>query len=222
MKSLKLKYRVINTIFNSFLIAMIFCSCEQKTEKKLPILGERQLSAQNDTIYHKIADFEFTSQENQKITNETFKGKIYITDFFFTTCPSICPRMKSQMLRVYEKYKTNPKVVLLSHSIDTRHDSVPVLKAYAKKLGIENAEKWLFVTGIQEKIFKMAENYFITAQVDADAPGGYIHNGFFVLVDDKRLVRGAYDGTDPIAVDRLLLDIEVLLAELNQQKNGKL
>ena len=201
-----------------FYIVFIFSLLACKEAEKLPILGERQVIEREkdgkvftDTIYHTIPEFSFVNQDGQKVSEKTFEGKIYVTDFFFTTCPSICPKMKQQMLRVYEKYKNDDRILLLSHSI-SREDSVPILKSYAKKINIETA-KWHLVTGDWNKIEQMAKKYFVGVQEDPNEPGGYLHNGYFVLVDKQKHIRGAYDGTNPKEVDKLLSDIDILLDE---------
>jgi len=198
------------------LLVLSFFSCEKS--EKLPILGERQVIEREkdgkivfDTLYHSIPEFSFTNQEGVNVSEKTFESKIYVADFFFTTCPSICPKMKQQMLRVYEKYKKDDRILLLSHSI-SREDSVPVLKNYAKKINIESS-KWHLVTGNWNDIEKMAKKYFVGVQEDPNEPGGYLHNGYFVLVDKQKLIRGAYDGTNPKEIDKLLVDIDKLLDE---------
>ncbi|MDX1904728.1 MAG: SCO family protein [Thermonemataceae bacterium] len=202
------------SLFTLVLLWLVACQKEQK----LPILGERQAvqrekdgKMMTDTIYHKIPAFSFVNQDGEKVTEKTFEGKIYVTDFFFTTCPSICPKMKQQMLRVYEKYKSEDRFLLLSHSI-SREDSVPVLKAYAKKINIET-KKWHLVTGKWSDIEKMAQQHFVGVKEDPNEPGGYIHNGYFVLIDKSKHIRGAYDGTNPKEVDKLMTDIDILLNE---------
>lgn len=157
-------------------------------------------------------DFRFINQDSAEVTPKTLEGKFYVTDFFFTTCPSICPKMKSQMLAVYDEFKDRDDLILLSHSIDTRHDSVTVLKDYADRLGVE-AKDWLFVTGQKQDIFDMAKTYMITAYEDGNVPGGYMHSGHFILVDKKRQVRGYYDGTDPEDTKELIRDIKKLIDE---------
>lgn len=190
---------------------MALCSCEN-TSRKLPILGERDF-VNGDSVYHTIPDFKFTNQDGVEVSNKTFEGKIYVSDFFFTTCPTICPVMKKQMLRVYEKYKENPQVGILSHTIDPRHDSVQVLKEYAARLGVKNP-MWQFVTGEKDKIYAIGEkSYYVTAGEDSTAAGGIIHSGAFILVDKKRRVRGLYDGTKEEEVTKLIKDMEVLLNE---------
>ena len=190
---------------------MALFSCEN-TPRKLPILGERDF-VNGDSVYHTIPDFKFINQDGAEVTNKTFEGKIYVSDFFFTTCPTICPVMKKQMLRVYEKYKENLQVGILSHTIDPRHDSVQVLREYATRLGINNP-MWQFVTGEKDKIYEIGEKaYYVTAGEDSTAAGGIIHSGAFILVDKKRRVRGLYDGTKEEDVTKLLKDMEVLLNE---------
>ena len=150
------------------------------------------------------------------ITNDTYIGKIYVADFFFTSCPSICPIMKVQMLRVYEEYKTNNTVMLLSHTIDPEYDNVKVLHDYATRLEVESS-KWHFVTGEKPTIYDMAQtSYYVATRENDKAPGGYEHSGAFILVDDQKRIRGVYDGTNAEAVDKLIADIRTLLVEVNE------
>ncbi len=197
------------------LLFCFFSSCENNTSSNdklpLPILGEKEI-VDGETVYHTISDFEFIDQDSTIINNATFKDKVYVVDFFFTHCPTICPKVKQQMLRVYDKFKEDDRVVLLSHTIDTPRDSVPRLKVYANRLEV-SSDKWHFVTGDKDKIYSMAKEYFITALEDADAPGGYDHSGVLVLVDKNRNVRSFGNGLNPEEVDRLLTDIEKLLHE---------
>jgi protein SCO1/2 len=166
-----------------------------------------------DTIYHTIADFSFIDQDSMIVTNKDFEDKIYVADFFFTSCPTICPLMKSQMLRVYEKYKNNDEVMILSHTIDPEHDTIPLLKSYAERLGI-SGPKWRFVTGSQDDLYDIGqESYMVATSEDKLEPGGFIHSGAFILVDKEQRVRGIYDGTKEDQVDKLINDIPVLLQE---------
>lgn len=188
-----------------------FSSCENKVQE-LPILGERDF-IDGDSVYHTIGDFAFVNQDSMSVTPQTFDGKIYVADFFFVSCPTICPVMKREMLRIYEKYQDNPQVALLSHTIDPRHDSVAVLKQYADGLGVKTSS-WHMVTGDKKAIYDLAlKSYFVTAQEDStqqDA-GGIIHSGAFLLVDKERRIRGQYDGTKTEEVDRLMQDMDRLL-----------
>lgn len=206
-------------LFWVFLLPLV-PGCELFSEKKLPIMGWRDVKQVSrdgkvgyDTIYHTIPDFAFVNQDGALVTNKTFHDKIYVADFFFTSCPTICPIMKTQMLRVYEKFKDNDDILLLSHSIDPVYDSVPVLKVFSDRLGVDS-RKWHFVTGDKDEIYEIGEkSYMVTAQEDADEPGGYLHSGAFILVDKERRIRGFYDGTKELEVDRLIRDIPTLLKE---------
>jgi protein SCO1/2 len=185
-------------------------SCSKNTEK-LPILGNSTITGK-DTIYPKIKNFSFIDQDSTIVTNETFKDKIYITDFIFLSCPTICPRMTTQLSAVYKAYKDNASVYFLSHTIDPKNDSIPRLKAYATNLGVNT--HWHFVTGNRDDIFKIAtESYFATVYPDAKEPGGYVHSGGLLLVDKDRHIRGVYDGTNPAETKRLIADIQILLKE---------
>ncbi len=205
------------------IIWLLVTSCNTKNDR-LPILGRTEIKnvtfegkVKADTIYHSIRDFSFTDQDGNTVTEGTFKDKIYIADFFFTTCPTICPIMKTQMLRVYEKYKDNPNVLILSHTIDPKHDSISVLHDFAERLGVVS-NKWHFVTGDQDDIYDIGQNYYmVTSLEDPDEPGGYIHSGAFLLIDKSRRVRGMYDGTLEEKVDLLLKDIDRLLQEYGEK-----
>lgn len=196
-----------------FLIVSGFAACMQSpSDSTLPILGERDISPAGDTVYPTIPDFSFVDQDSQTVTNATFAGKIYVVDFFFIHCPTICPKVKKNGLRIYEKYKNDDRVVLLSHSIDIRNDTVAALKRHAEKLGID-AKHWHLVTGDHDEIYGIADNYFSVATEDPDVPGGFDHSGRLILVDKNRHVRSFCDGTNAEEVDRFMKDIDRLLAE---------
>lgn len=209
-------------LFSILGIIFLFSNCTEKegeNDKTLPILGnwhvdsfEMEGKTVTDTVYHKIAAFSFVNQDSVKITNADLEGKVYVADFFFTTCPTICPVMKTQMLRVYEKFKDNPNFKILSHTIDPKHDTVALLKDYSQRIGVENASTWHFLTGDQEKIFEIGQtSYLTTAMEDQQEPGGFLHSGAFVLVDQNGRIRGVYDGTKEDQVNRLMNDIPKLL-----------
>lgn len=199
-------------LFFLFLNLLACSSGGDSGNGKLAIFGEREIAANGDTIYHSIPDFSFVDQDSNVITNQTFQDKIYVSDFFFIHCPTICPKVKAQMMRIYEKFEDNDRLAMISHSIDTRNDTIPALKAYADKLEI-NSNKWHLVTGEKDLIFSIADEYFTTALVSDDAPGGFDHSGEIMLIDEQRHIRSHANGTDPKAVDQLLLDIEKLLNE---------
>jgi len=196
-------------IFAVFIAALVSCASK---ETSLPIIGERDVE-NGDTTYHTIAHFQFVDQDSALITNDTYRGKIYVADFFFTSCRTICPIMKTQMVRVYEATKDMPDVMLLSHTIDPEYDTVALLHDYAERLGAES-KRWHFVTGVKDSIFKIAQtSYFATAMEDKADPQGFIHSGAFLLVDKKGRIRGKYDGTKEEDVNRLVIDIKRLRKE---------
>ncbi len=194
-------------------------ACQQPTVKTLPILGSREPVTEvvdgqtvTDTVYHTIADFRLLNQDSVFIDNRTFDNGVYIANFFFTHCPSICPTMQRNLLKVYEKYKGDERVRFLSHSIDFRYDSPSVLKTYAEKLGVTN-DQWQFVTGSKAEIYGLSDSYMVYTKEDAAVPGGYDHSGHFLLVDQSRHIRGAYDGTDEAQLELLFDDLATLLKE---------
>ena len=192
----------------------VFMGCDSSSKVGSEIfVPEYDEKAPLPVIKDSVPSFSFTNQEGETVTDETFKDKIYITDFFFTRCPTQCPAMKVQMLRIYEKYKNNDKVVLLSHSIDTKNDTVQKLKVYADNLQI-SAKKWHFVTGERAEIKKMAKAYYIPYEEDANEPGGYLHSKRFILMDGQGRMRGSCsDGTNADDTSVFLKDIEKLLNE---------
>lgn len=199
------------------LLFLTACSEPTATTRRLPHLGEPDITTSGDTLWPTVPTFRLRNQDSALIRPASFAGRVYLTDFFFTTCPTICPGMQRQMLRVYSRYKGNPRLAFLSHTIDPAHDSVPVLRAYARRLGVRDARQWHFATAPRDTIFSLARQYLVSAQLDPAAPGGAVHSGAFVLVDPQRHIRGIYDGTNPAEVDRLLLDLPLLLAEFNPQ-----
>jgi protein SCO1/2 len=198
--------------FPLFALCFLLGCCTQKKEEKLPIFGEREVLG-GDTVYHKINPFQFVDQDSAVITNETVKNKIYVADFFFTTCRTICPIMKTQMLRVYDSIKNDQDVLLLSHTIDPEYDTVGLLHDYADRLGVKS-DKWHFLTGNKDSIYNIAQkSYFATAMEDKTEADGFIHSGAFLLIDKHQRIRGKYDGTKEEDVNRLLGDIERLKKE---------
>lgn len=205
-------YIAISVVSGFFL-----ASCIEKKEEKLPIYGERKVAGQ-DTVYHTIHNFRFVDQDSAVITADTFKDKIYVTDFFFTSCRTICPIMKTQMLRVYDSIKNDPQILLLSHTIDPEYDTVGRLHDFAERLGVDS-KKWHFVTGNKDSIYNIAQkSYFATAMQDKSEPDGFIHSGAFLLIDKEKRIRGKYDGTKEEDVNRLLGDIQKLEKEYHEKK----
>ncbi len=193
-------------------------TCNSGNKEKLPFIGPKEVvskegngKATKDTIYHKVPDFRFIDQDSQVVTQKTFENKVYVADFFFTSCPTICPKMTEQMYRVYKEYKDNPKVMFLSHTVDPKRDTPGTLKNYANKLGVDST-RWKFVTGHKDSIYRIGKKgYMASAKKDSAAPGGFLHSGQFFLVDEKRRIRGIYRGTKTESVDDLMSDLDQLL-----------
>lgn len=172
-------------------------------------------SVQNVQKLHRVGSFNLTDQDNKTVTENDFKDKIYITDFFFVTCPTICPKMATQMQRVYLEFIDNNEILFLSHTVMPEKDSVPVLKEYANKLEV-NTNKWKFVTGDKKQIYNLARKTYFAAISEGDGgPDDFVHTENFVLVDKEKRLRGFYDGTSEKDADRLIKDIYTLLEEYN-------
>ena len=170
-------------------------------------------SVQGVTKLHRVGAFSLINQEGKTVTEKDYQDKIYVTDFFFVTCPTICPKMTKQMLRVYSEFKSNNEVLFLSHTVMPENDSVSVLNEYAKKHNID-ANKWNLVTGDKKQIYDLARKTYFAAITEGD--GGvddFIHTENFVLIDKEKRIRGFYDGTSENDVDRLINDINTLLNE---------
>ena len=189
-------------------------------EKKLPIYQPNMVKFQlvDSTIqhikrFHKIDDFSLVNQNNAIVTNETYDGKIYIADFFFTTCPGICPIMKENMIVLQDEFINDEDILLLSHTVTPEIDSVPVLKKYSQEQGVLDS-KWNMVTGDKKQIYELARKSYLVAE-DIESPIQYdmIHTENFVLVDSKRRIRGFYDGTDSNVMKDLINDIKILKKE---------
>lgn len=188
-------------------------------------LGKKSLAANGkDTIYHSIEPFSFINQNGETITEKNYEGKIYVADYFFTTCKSICPKMATELLRVQDKFAyTKGQIQILSHTVNPENDSVSVLKAYSEMIHA-NTSTWNFVTGDKKQLYDMARNsYLLNATSGDGGPDDFIHSEFLVLVDKEKHIRGMYDGTDIKAVNSLLDDIKVLIAEytIKENKNKK-
>jgi len=197
--------------------------CGESSEKKLPILGQREAVSKQvngetvvDTVYQTVPPFSFINQDSVEVTNKDFDQSIYVTDFFFTSCPSICPIMSKNLLKVWNKYKGNEEVKILSHSIDPKYDTPWVLKRYANKLGV-TGNQWQFVHGSQEAIYSLADKYMVYVKEDQNAPGGFEHQGWIMLVDKDKRIRGAYDGTNDEQVAQLMKDMDLLLREYHHE-----
>lgn len=201
-----------------FLLIFMLQGCKDK-QKRLPFLQMETTEkivngkAVIDSSFRTIPAFKLLNQDSVVVTEKNFDGTIYVADFFFTSCPTICPVMHRNLLKVYQKYKGNPEVKLASHTIDVKYDTPSRMKRYATKLGVEGTQ-WEYLWGTRDEIYALAErNYLVAAQEDKNAPGGFVHQGYLVLVDKEKRIRGAYDGTQDKDVAQLMEDMDVLLKE---------
>ena len=202
-------------------LILLLGACKSNSNKTtLPIYGNRQAvtttangQSVTDTVYQTIPAFKYINQYGDSTGSKNLDGKIYVADFFFTSCPSICPIMQRNMLNVYNAFKDNADFKIISFTIDPKHDSVPVLKNYADKLGV-TGNSWWFLRGDRDSVYRIASNsYLVGVSQDSTAAGGYVHQGYFVLIDKQKRVRGSYDGTDMKQVSQLIDDIKILQAE---------
>ncbi|MEE2772063.1 MAG: SCO family protein [Bacteroidota bacterium] len=215
------RYKTFAIVFTILSVIIVFFIYKLKVpDERLPVYQPDMVSKElvDSTVqyvrkYHKIADFKLVNQNGDTITQDTYKGKIYVADFFFTTCLTICPIMTDHMVKIQEKTLDDPMVQLLSHTVFPVTDSVPVLKKYAVEKGVVDS-KWNLVTGDKKQIYELARKSYLATKTKGDG-GKYdmIHTENFVLVDPDKRIRGFYDGTDPEAIDKLLHDIEVLEKE---------
>ena len=183
-----------------FSILIVVTSCKDK--KPLPFLAPTP-----------IASFNFLNQDSLSVTNQTFKGKVYIADFFFTSCTSICPTMHRKMKAIFEAYKDEPNLMFLSHTIDYKYDVPSKLKKYAEKLGVDGP-RWQFAYGTKDAIYDIAEKSYLSAVIeDQNEKEKYIHQGWFLLIDGNGRMRGAYDSTHDDQIALLKNDLDNLLTE---------
>ena len=220
MRILK-KYRKFLGIFTaiSAVILILFYNALLPV-KRLPVYQPAMVNyelvdstIQHKKKFHRIADFSLTNQNGKTITQKDFKGKIYVADFFFTTCPSICIAMTNNLIKVQKKIKNNPHVMLLSHSVTPEIDSVAQLKKYALDKGVID-QKWHLLTGDKKIIYELARKSYLAVKQNGDG-GAFdmIHTENFILVDPDRRIRGFYDGTNLDEIKRLMYELEILIHE---------
>lgn len=211
-------FGIVLFVLSVIIITIIYQILEPEERLKVyqPSMVNNELvdsTVQEVRKYHIIDDFKLLNQNGDTITQDFYKDKIYVADFFFTTCQTICPIMTDHMLQIQEKLKDDDEVLLLSHTVIPAHDSVPVLRKYADEKGIID-KKWNLVTGDKKQIYDLARKSYLAAKSEGD--GGtfdMIHTENFVLVDKQKRIRGFYDGTNPEAIEKLMNDIRILKQE---------
>ena len=207
------KFFVVLGILSVIILYLMYNAL--KPEKRLPVYQPNMVNPElvDSTLldvkkYHTIADFSLVNQNGKTVTQTDYKDKIYVADFFFTTCPTICPIMTKNMAAIQDKI--GEEVMLLSHSVTPQIDSVAQLKKYALEKGVDDS-KWNLVTGDKKQIYALARKSYLAVKNDGDGgPYDMIHTENFILVDKERRIRGFYDGTNPKEIDKLLGDIEIL------------
>ena len=208
-------FAIVLFVLSAIIITIIYQLL--KPEPTLPIYQPDMVNKElvDTTVqyvrkYHKVPDFKLVNQNGDTITQKDYEDKIYITDFFFTTCQGICPIMTDHMVKIQEEFKDDPEVLLLSHSVTPEIDSVVQLKKYAEEKGVID-EKWNLVTGDKKQIYDLARKSYLVAKSQGNG-GKYdmVHTENFALVDKNKQVRGFYDGTNPEAIEQLVEDVKLL------------
>ena len=222
----KMKWFRINSLIFVLVILSTSCKKEVSNEKlsrvdTLPYYSEASFTPHWLTLdskvlktFHSIPEFSLTNQLGETVTQSTFKDKIYVTDFFFTTCPGICPRMTANMMTLQEKFSNDDEILLLSHSVTPETDSVSILKAYAENKGIDNS-KWHLVTGDRKEIYDLGRKaYFAEEDLGKEkTEDDFLHTENFVLIDKNKHIRGIYNGLNKTDVQQLIADIKTLQLE---------
>ena len=218
MRSFLSQFKLLGLVLLGISAVIVYLFYNALQPKKIlkvysPAMVNEELVAeeiQHGRKYHPIADFSLTNQNGETITQDDYTDKIYIADFFFTTCPTICPIMTKNMASVQEKIMDDPEVMLLSHSVTPQIDSVAQLKKYALEKGVVDA-KWNLVTGNKKDIYELARKSYLAVKTDGDGgPYDMIHTENFILVDKQKRIRGFYDGTKEEDIQKLLEDLAIL------------
>ncbi|MGJ8732631.1 MAG: SCO family protein [Cellulophaga sp.] len=213
-------FGIVLLIISAVIITLFYNAL--KPEVKLPIYQPADFNTElvDSTLlhkkkYHTVANFKLTNQNGETITQDNYANKIYVADFFFTTCLTICPTMTKNMAKIQEVIKDDEDVMLLSHSVTPEIDSVAQLKKYAIKKGVIDS-KWNLVTGDRKEIYDLARKSYMAAKTDLNNPYSMVHTENFVLVDKEKRIRGTYDGTNPKEIKELLEDIKILKASYKE------
>lgn len=201
-----------------YFLAVVFISCDLDSKKQLPIYNPMDFnsklvdkSVRNINRNHTVSDFNLINQNGVSVTSKEYENKIYVVDFFFTTCQSICPIMTNNMLKIQSEFINNDDIMLLSISVTPEIDNIKVLKDYTIEKGI-NDSKWNITNGSKKHIYDLArKSYFAVVDQGDGSLQDFIHTPNFILVDTKKQIRGIYDGTTESEISRLIKDINILV-----------
>ena len=186
---------------------LVACADDSKpSDGLLPIIGEKVV-VDGDTVYHTVGDWTFLRQDSALVSSDMLAGTTYVADFFFTSCPTICPQVTRNMVRLRDRFAGRADFRLVSFTVDPRRDSVGHLRAYAQNLEVDDADRWWFLTGDKLDLYAIADDYFSVALESEDAPGGFDHSGRILFVDEGGRIRAYANGTDDAEVDRLMEQI---------------
>lgn len=218
----KVKYYSLLLLFPLFFVGWYWFSArENKPLRQLPFFDPKYQKRTDANVHHRVPAFSFTDQYGQILNADSLNNDVYISEFFFTTCQSICPVMNTNLKRVYSLFGQRQGFRIVSHTVDPETDSVPVLHEYAERHGVSN-RKWLFVTGTKKELYQMARKGYLLD--DGSGEGNeedFVHTQNFALVDREKHIRGLYDGTDSLEIKRMIADITVLLEEYDYKTRHK-
>lgn len=204
------------TILSILIISILSTSCKDNTPTTLPKLGLKKVvdGVQTD---HIVRDWTYMNSDSITVTNKDLSDVIYVSDFFFRSCPTICPKVAREMKRVYTEFEDNPNVKFVSFTLDPKRDSPQKLKEYAANLQV-STDKWWFLHGDKDETYELTSEYLQIGFEDEDAPGGFDHSGKLILTDKEGHIRSFSEGTDPNETPKLIRDIHTLLKEYEKQK----
>ena len=213
-------YLLLVVLVAVFAGAYFYSNKQNKPIRTLPYFEPKSFTKAKSTTHHTIPAFSFINQNGQTVTEQDTKGKVYVCDFFFTTCQSICPKMSNQLERVYKEFKTRNDFLILSHTVDPETDTAAQLKEYADRHGVSDL-RWLFLTGDKKHLYEIArKGYLLNAEEGDGGEDDFIHTQNFALIDKERCIRGFYDGTDSVEITRLIKDIYLLFDEYAYKENN--
>ena len=186
------------------------------TFRELPILGPIEVNAAGDTLYHTIPPFHFTDQTGVEVSEKNVADKIYIANFFFASCKTVCPEMNEQVGRVQDAFKDVPDFEILTFTVDPDNDNVSALAAYGEKMHA-NPSRWHFLTGSKDSIYALAREGYLVPAAEGKTAGDFFHSQDLILIDKQNRIRGVFDGTEAAEVDTLIDEIKLLLVQSRQK-----